>query len=348
VELFARHVDAPVVAITGSNGKSTVTTLVGEMAAHAGWDTRVGGNLGTPALDLLTDRVPDLYVLELSSFQLETTRSLRPAAAVVLNVSADHLDRYRSLDEYAAAKASIYRGARTAVVNGDDPIVAGFDVGAAERCAFSLARVPEPGGFGLREIDGEPWLVRGAAGLLPAAALKIRGRHNLANALAAFALGEALGLPRAAMVEAAQSFAGLPHRTQWVAERDGVSWYNDSKGTNVGATLAALNGFPGKVVLLAGGLGKGADFTPLRPVLAQKGRALVVFGRDAPLIAAAVGDACPIHHAADLGEVITCARACARPGDTVLFSPACASFDMFRNFEDRGERFAAAVQAMLR
>ncbi|HQU14901.1 MAG TPA: UDP-N-acetylmuramoyl-L-alanine--D-glutamate ligase [Gammaproteobacteria bacterium] len=346
VELFARYARAPVAAITGSNGKSTVTTLLGEMARAAGRDVRVGGNLGTPALDLLSDGEPDLYVLELSSFQLETTASLSPAVAAVLNLSPDHMDRYQNVAEYAAAKARIYRRASMQIVNADDPqVVAMHDPRRAAR-RYTL-QAPGTGEFGLVQDGSEVWMACGTERLLPAAELRIAGRHNLANALAAIAMGDALGLSREAMRAALAGFNGLPHRTQWVAERAGVTWYNDSKGTNVGATMAALNGFDAPVVLIAGGDGKGADFTPLRAVVAARARAVVLIGRDAPRIEAALADSVPVFAARDLDEAVRTAAAQARAGDVVLLSPACASFDMFRNYEDRGERFTTVVRRFL-
>ncbi len=347
IELFARHARAPVAAVTGSNGKSTVTTLLGAMARAAGRDVRVGGNLGTPALDLLRDGEPDLYVLELSSFQLECTESLAPAVGLVLNLSPDHMDRYRDLDEYAAAKARILRRAQVQVINADDPRVA--VMADARRPVLRFTSGP-PGAddFGIGTVDGEEWFMHGRRALVRAALLALPGRHNRANALAALAAGTALGLPVAAMADAMGRFEGLAHRTQRVGERDGVVWYNDSKGTNVGATTAALEGFDVPVVLIAGGDGKGADFAPLRAPVAAHARAVVLFGRDAPQIEHALAGTVPLHTAADLDEVVRLAGALAQPGDVVLFSPACASFDMFRNYEDRGTRFMEAVRRWLR
>jgi UDP-N-acetylmuramoylalanine--D-glutamate ligase len=349
IELFARALRArkavQVVAITGSNGKSTVTTLVGAMAQKAGRRVAVGGNLGTPALDLLDDAI-ELYVLELSSFQLELTESLDANAAVVLNLSPDHIDRHGTLEHYAALKARIYRGRGHCVINRDDPLVTAMTPAGRAVTGFSLQAPQGDDDYGLVQADTEVWLARGGEALLPLSALRIRGLHNAANALAALALGEAVQLPRAAMLAALREFPGLPHRCQWVAERRGVNWYNDSKGTNVGATLAALTGMPGPIVLLAGGLAKGGDFAPLKPVLADKGRALVLFGQDAMLIERAVGDVLPVYHAPDLDQAVLRAADVARPGDTVLLSPACASFDMFSGYEQRGERFMAAVQGL--
>ncbi|MBI3772963.1 MAG: UDP-N-acetylmuramoyl-L-alanine--D-glutamate ligase [Gammaproteobacteria bacterium] len=343
IELFAQTATAPVVAITGSNGKSTVTTLVYEMARQAGRNVRAGGNLGTPALDLLQDHEPDLYVLELSSFQLETTHSLNAVAATVLNISQDHLDRYQDMDEYIAAKYRIFQGGGVVIINLDDPVVNQWQLPGRNCLRFGL-KEPELGSdFGLRQYQGESWLAQGNELLMPQKELRIAGMHNVANALAALALGAAIGLPCAAMIETLRVFKGLPHRCQWVAEQEGVTWYNDSKATNVGAAVAAINGMPGKVVLVAGGLGKGQDFRPLQPVAADKCRAVILIGKDAPQLKAALGDVVPVFFAANLGEVVAKARTLAQPGDAVLLSPACASFDMFSGYEDRGEQFAAAV-----
>lgn len=346
VEIFARYARAPVVAITGSNGKSTVTTLLGEMARHAGRTVRVGGNLGPPALELLDVDEPDLYVLELSSFQLETTDSLRAAAAAVLNVSEDHMDRYPSLAQYAAAKARVLDGAAGAVINADDAtVMAMLDVQRPERVvSFSLG-APVGDGYGIREQAGKAWLARGGELLLAVDELHIFGRHNHANALAALALGELADLPRPAMLEALARFTGLPHRCQWVAQHNEVTWFNDSKATNVGATLAALAGIAaGRIVLIAGGQGKGQDFAPLREALQRRARALVLFGEDAPLIAGAVGNVVPVHQVATLADAVATAAGAAQAGDAVLLSPACASFDMFSGYEDRGTQFIAAVR----
>ncbi len=344
VELFARCANAPVVAITGSNGKSTVTALVGAMARAAGWRAGVGGNIGTPALDLLAEDAR-LYVLELSSYQLETTSSLRAAAAVVLNLSPDHLDRYPGLDAYRAAKARIYRNCAVAVWNRDEPGLARMLPAGGRRLSFG-SDAPAAGDFGLRRRDGQRWLAKGDACLLAVDALPMAGEHNVLNALAALALGDAAGLPMAAMLTALRGFTGLPHRMQWVADKGGAAWYDDSKATNVGATQAALAGASRPVVLIAGGVGKGADFRPLRAVLAERARAVVLMGRDAPLLARAWAGTVPLHRADSMEEAVRRAAQLARPGDMVLLSPACASQDMFRDFEERGEAFAAAVGSL--
>ncbi len=346
IELFARAVRAPVVAVTGSNGKSTVVSLLGEMAHYAGWRSAVGGNLGEPALDLLHED-NRCYVLELSSFQLETTHSLEPRAAAVLNVSPDHMDRYASVEDYAATKAHIYRGAEVGVINRDDPRVQAMAGMAAQDIGFGLS-TPVGSDYGLSERDGETWLCRGDHHLIPVAELQLQGSHNIANALAALALGDAAGLPVTAMLEGLRQFRGLAHRSQLVRERRGVRWYNDSKGTNPGATLAALEGLhpasgAGRAVLIAGGDGKGADFSELAPVVERTCRCVILVGRDAPLLEAALQGSAPLQRADSLEQAVQKAAELARGGDHVLLSPACASFDMFRGFEHRGEVFAAAV-----
>jgi UDP-N-acetylmuramoylalanine--D-glutamate ligase len=346
IELFARHVNAPVIAITGSNGKSTVTMMVGEMARAAKRNVCVGGNIGTPALELLQDDA-ELYVLELSSFQLETTTSLKPVAAVVLNVSQDHLDRYHDMDEYAVAKERIYHGAEHRIINLDDPVVATWGGEDALCLRFTLNQPEGENDYGLRWAQGETWLAKGEALLMPVAELKIAGMHNVANTLAAIALGDSAGLPMAAMLDALRNFTGLPHRCQWIGEQAGVTWYNDSKATNVGAAGAAINGMSGKVVLLAGGEGKGQDFTPLRNAMANKGRAAVLFGRDADQIEQALNNVVPVKRVTTLIDAVKTARTLAQAGDAVLLAPACASFDMFKGYDDRGNQFAAAVREVL-
>lgn len=345
IELFAHYARAPVVAITGSNGKSTVTTLVGFMAEKAGRAARVGGNLGTPALDLLKDAEPELYVLELSSFQLEITDSLACAGATVLNISPDHMDRYPNLDAYAAAKARVFAHCRTAVLNRDDPLVRGMASNAKTRKSFGLDR-PKSGDYGVTAEGASEWLARGAERLMPSSRLGMRGRHNVANALAALALGEAVGLPMAAMLEALQDFRGLPHRMEYVASINAVDYYDDSKGTNLGATLAAVAGVLQPLVLIAGGDAKGQDFAPLAAALAGQARAAVLLGKDAPLLERAFAGQVTTRRVNDMDAAVRAAAELALPGDMVLLSPACSSLDMFENFEHRGRVFAAAVRRL--
>jgi UDP-N-acetylmuramoylalanine--D-glutamate ligase len=344
IDLFAHEVDAPVVAITGSNGKSTVTTLLTLMASKAGMNAIAGGNIGLPVLDLLRDS-KDLFVLELSSFQLDTLHRLPMAAAVVLNVSADHMDRYADINAYAMSKQVVYQNAAHAIINRDDPYVRRMLPHQQGSIGFTLGR-PAAGDFGLCEKDGEQYLCTADKMLLNTAELKIRGQHNFANALAALALGSSIGLPMETMLDALKEFPGLEHRTQWVAEISGVNWFNDSKGTNVGATLAAIEGLPGKHVLIAGGQGKGADFSPLQEIAAQRLRAVVLLGEDAEKIALALNGVVPVEFATDMEQAVRLADGLAQQGDNVLLSPACASFDMFNGFAHRGEVFMKAVREL--
>ena len=336
VELFAREAKAPVVAITGSNGKSTVTTLVGEMAKRAGVNVAVGGNLGEPALNLLDEQV-ELYVLELSSFQLETTDSLAAAVSVVLNISPDHLDRYDGMEDYIAAKAKIYHGAKHCLVNLDDPIAKTL-AGSEADMAFTLQE-PAAQQFGLR---GEQ-LCFGEQVLVKASELKLRGSHNLANVLAALALGHAVNLPFEAMVAASKAFQGLPHRMQQVAEKNSVRWINDSKATNVGACVAAINGLTGKLILLAGGVAKENDYSAISEALNNRARAVLLFGQDAARIQKDLSCELNVRNATDMRQAVSMAAELAQPGDTVLLAPACASFDMFKNYMERGDLFARFV-----
>jgi len=348
VELFARAAHAPVLAITGANGKSTVTSLVGEICKEAGLDTAVGGNIGVPVLDLLRSPEPDVYVLELSSFQLETTSSLDARAATVLNLTPDHMDRYADAGEYAAAKARIFHGDGLMVLNADDSRVMAMARPGRSIVHFGAQPPASDIDYGLVTHQGETWLARGARQLMPASSVQLPGRHNLLNVLAAMALAEAMHIPLDAMKRAVARFRGLHHRTELVAERDGVRWIDDSKGTNVGATVAALSGMDAPVILIAGGEGKGADFHELREPVARLARAAVLIGRDAPQIEKALGGVVPVVHAADMRAAVREAAHLAQPGDVVLLSPACASFDMFRNYEHRGQVFAQAVQELLK
>lgn len=350
IELFCREVKAPVIAITGANAKSTVTTLVGMMARNAGINVGVGGNIGLPVLDMLRlQGEQQMYVLELSSFQLETTHSLQAAVAVVLNISEDHMDRYDSMQAYCNAKYRIFRNCRHCVINRDDVLTSPDITASLPTSSFGLD-APAADQFGVIISAGEKYLAQGAGLLMPVREMKIRGDHNVANALACLALGQAAGLPMPAMLETLRTFPGLPHRCELVSEKDGIAWYNDSKGTNVGATLAAINGLgaaiDGKLILIAGGVGKGQDFTPLSTPLAQFARALVLIGEDGPRIGIAVVDTVPKVSAVSLIDAVEKSRALAQSGDAVLLSPACASFDMFKHYEDRGEQFVAAVHSV--
>ena len=347
IEMFAGVVQSPVVAITGSNGKSTVTVLVGQMAEQAGLQVRVGGNLGPPALELIEANEPDLYVLELSSFQLETTRSLDAATSVVLNVSPDHMDRYSDLDDYAGAKQRVYRGTGIPVINKDDPATRQMVDSHRAPVMFTLSE-PGDGEFGVRHHEGAQWLAFGDEPLMPVSMLALKGRHNLANALAALSLGRNVGLEWAPMLETLQRFSGLPHRCQLVRTLDGVRWYNDSKATNVGATVAAINGMSdvGPLVLIAGGVGKSADFSAFSTAVSGTVRAVVLLGADADAIEAVIDEAQLCLRAADMEHAVRIARQQAEPGDCVLLSPACASFDMYDNYEQRGDHYAALVMEL--
>lgn len=348
IEIFARCVDKPVIAITGSNGKSTVTSLVGEMVRQAKYSAGVGANLGIPALDLIESK-PDVYVLELSSFQLETTYSLNAQASTILNISEDHMDRYASLKEYAQAKATIFNGNGVVVINDDDPIVKAFANELTEDRTvyhFKMSAAKNDHEFGVVQVAGENWLTQGNSKLLAVTDMKIKGQHNVANALAALALGTAVNLPTSAMLNALRVFPGLPHRSQWITEQNGVAWYNDSKGTNVGASLAAIAGIPAnKLLVILGGLGKGQDFSPLREPLAQRARHVFLLGEDAKKIAAVIEGVVPFSYVKDLDEAVVQAKLLAQSGDAVLLSPACASFDMFNGYEHRGEIFMQRVKA---
>ncbi|MCC7083115.1 MAG: UDP-N-acetylmuramoyl-L-alanine--D-glutamate ligase [Burkholderiales bacterium] len=350
VELFAhaKHAAARVIAITGSNGKSTVTTMAGSMCAAAGARTVVAGNIGLPVLDALSDVTsPDVYVLELSSFQLETTRSLDPTAAAVLNVSEDHLDRYDGMAAYARAKARIFRGSGAQVLNRDDAWSLAMRLPGRQVVTFGLGAPDAASDWGIVSDAGTAFLVQGARRVMAFADLGAPGLHNAANALAALALGTALGLPELPMVGALRAYRGLPHRLQPVARCGDVAFYDDSKGTNVGAAVAALSGLGRTCVLIAGGEGKGQDFAPLAQAVRRHARAVVLIGRDRDRIRAALASSGVVLTTADtLEDAVDIAYAAALPGDAVLLSPACASFDMFRDYRHRGEAFALIARAL--
>ncbi len=358
IELFAQAVGAnglrpKIIAISGTNGKTTTTSLMGDLCRAAGRETAVAGNISPAALDEFLRRTDvgqpaEVWVLELSSFQLETTESLAADAACVLNVSDDHLDRYDGLAAYADAKARIFDGARAQVLNRSDARVMAMRRAGLRVASFGLDAPVHTDDFGLIDTAGCRWLCRGEQGLMPREQLPLAGDHNVANALAALALGDAIGLPMAAMLDGLRAFRGLPHRVEKIAVRaDGVAFYDDSKGTNVGATLAALEGMGRRVVLIAGGDGKGQDFAPLAAAFAAHARAAILIGRDAGQIAQAVaGCGVELVFADDLATAVQEANARAQAGDVVLLSPACASFDMFRNYAHRAEVFCEAVWAL--
>ncbi|MDP0589063.1 MAG: UDP-N-acetylmuramoyl-L-alanine--D-glutamate ligase [Candidatus Endonucleobacter bathymodioli] len=350
IELFCRGVtDVPIVAITGTNGKSTVTTLLGEMARQDGINVAVGGNIGISVLDLLEPRI-ELYVLELSSFQLETTESLCAEAATVLNISHDHMDRYSSLTAYHRVKQKVYKGCKTAIYNIDDSLSVPLPKYATYRTGFT-GDVPDIGQFGLK-CEGESiWLYKGMSRLINASRIHIAGHHNYMNVLAALALGEAVGIRLESMLEAICLFTGLPHRCQFIAEARGVRWINDSKATNVGASIAAMEGLgrcnSGKIVLIAGGDGKGADFFAMKDSVKNHVRHLILMGRDAEVLEKQLAGCAAVTRTKSLREAVVVAREVSRFGDVVLLAPACASFDMFTSFEHRGEQFCKIVNEML-
>lgn len=353
VELFRLQVNKPIVAITGSNGKTTVTTLLGAMARDAGLNTVVAGNIGLPVLDTLDEHGNelnnvDIYVLELSSFQLERFDALQAEVACILNISADHMDRYASLSDYHLAKQKIYRGAKHIVSNRQDRLTQALAPSSVGQTSFGL-NAPDLKDFGVRSEAGKTYLCKGSEYLLDVAELKIAGEHNRANALAALAMGNAAGLLMASMLQTLREFRGLPHRCQWVAEKGRVTYINDSKGTNVGATVAAIKGLAAEtqnIVLIAGGVGKDADFTPLRSAMQQHGKIAVLIGEAAGDIEKVLGSVIPVLHSHSLEDAVQLAANEAVAGDVVLLSPACASFDMFSGYEDRGERYMAAVLAL--
>jgi UDP-N-acetylmuramoylalanine--D-glutamate ligase len=364
IELFARALrglgqHVPVLAITGTNGKTTTTALTGHLLRATGKTVGVAGNISPAALCALMDAqdanvLPQIWVLELSSFQLETTATLNPLAATVLNISDDHLDRYIDLDEYASVKARIFQSGEgtpgVQVLNRGDARVRRMALADRQVISFGLDAPAAGEDFGLRQNRGEPWLVQGERFLLPVSELPLAGLHNAANAMAALALCASVGFDANTLLPALRSFRGLPHRVEKVAELDGVTWYDDSKGTNVGATVAALNGLGGtgcKVVVVLGGDGKGQDFLPLKKAVARHARAAVLIGRDGPLIEKVIGAAdVVIETATDMEDAVRRAHVLAKAGDAVLLSPACASFDMFRNYEHRAQVFVAAVRAL--
>lgn len=347
IELFARYANAPIVAITGSNGKSTVTTLLAEMVEEAGQAMRVGGNLGTPALDLICEPAPNFYIVELSSFQLETVTSLNAFAATVLNVSPDHLDRYDSVEDYQIAKARIFNGDGVMVINRDDVIVNQLVRLGRNQIGFSL-EVSEGVDFGLINQNGKQWLAEGNQALIAVEDLKIVGKHNIANALAALALGSVMGLSMTGMLAALKHYPGLPHRCRLVADNKNIRWFNDSKATNVGASIAAIEGLEasGKIILIAGGEGKEQDFSPLTNILQQHVSAVILIGRDGKLIADVVPKGVETYYATTMLDAVTQARAIAPMDSCVLLSPACASFDMFSGYAERGNAFESAVMAV--
>lgn len=350
IECLAREIKAPVIAITGTNGKSTVTTLVGEMAKEAGLNVAIAGNIGTPVLDFLDDdNSYSLWVLELSSFQLDLTYSLKPIAATLLNISPDHLDRHHTLAEYIKSKQKIYHNAGFLLYNRDDRCTVPVKESASVKEHFGLNH-PDKQNWGVIEKDGEMYLAHGDELLLSTNELRLKGKQNWQNALAACALAEAAGIARQSMLAVLKSFAGLPHRCQWVRNLAGVDYINDSKGTNIGAAISAISGIGGsingKIVLIAGGIGKGADFSELKSAVRDYVRSVILIGEDASKIEQALQGTVPIMKASSLDEAVLKAKEAAISKDAVLLSPACASFDMFRDFNHRGESFTQLVEQL--
>ncbi len=352
IQILRRFTEKPIMAITGSNAKSTVTTLIGLMAKDAGVKVAVGGNLGRPALDLTKDD-PELYILELSSFQLETTSNLHAEVAVILNMSEDHLDRHGDMMGYHTAKHRIFQGVKKVVYNRDDSLTRPLVPDATPMQSFGL-NAPDMNQYGiLKENDGTMWLARGRERILKSSEMYIQGTHNVANALACLALGEAIGLPLASMLETLKTFKGLEHRCEFVKDVQGVRYYNDSKGTNIGATLAAIDGLgaaiepqQGKVAIILGGQGKGQDFTALRDALSKYAKLAVLIGEDRAVIEQAIAGTTTLLHAASLQEAVELCQQHTQAHDVVLLSPACASFDMFKGYSERGHQFVECVNTL--
>jgi UDP-N-acetylmuramoylalanine--D-glutamate ligase len=347
IELFARDANAPFVAVTGSNGKSTVTTLIYHMCRAADRKVLAGGNLGEPALDLLDEDEPEIYVLELSSFQLQRTETLPAEVAVLLNVAPDHLDWHADENEYRQSKYRVYREARSAIVNRADDQAIECTTDIEHVITFGLDE-PGDGQYGIRRDDEIDYLARGDSLLIATHDLAMVGRHNQANALAALAAGELLGLDMAAMLQVVGEFPGLPHRMQRVARKGAVDYINDSKATNVAAAVASIDSIDGMIVLIAGGQGKGGDFSELAQALEGKLRAAVLIGEDAEAIADALDTVMPVYFARDMEDAVCQAASYAESDDTVLLAPACASFDQYENYMARGDAFCSAAGALSR
>ncbi len=352
IQILRRFTDKPIMAITGSNAKSTVTTLIGLMVQAAGVKVAVGGNLGRPALDLTQDD-PALYILELSSFQLQTTSNLAADVAVVLNISEDHLDRHGDMFAYHTAKHRIFQGVKKVVYNRDDSLTRPLVPDVTPMQSFGL-NAPDMNQYGvLKDTDGTLWLARGRERLLKSSDMYMQGTHNVANALACLALGEAIGLPLSSMLETLKTFKGLEHRCEFVKEQHGVRYYNDSKGTNIGATLAALEGLgaaiepqQGKVAIILGGQGKGQDFSALQNALSKYAKVAILIGEDQALIEQAIKDTTTLIHADSLQQAVELCQQHTQAHDVVLLSPACASFDMFKSYTDRGHQFVKCVNTL--
>ena len=345
IELFAREADKPFVAVTGSNGKSTVTTLLYHMCRADGRDVLAGGNLGEPVLDLLDKDAPDIYVLELSSFQLQRTQKLPAEVALLLNVSPDHLDWHADESEYRAAKYRIFDDVDAAVINRGDEEAAEKAKHCSRIVSFGLDE-PDEGQYGIREEDGEKYLARGDVLLLSVKDLALYGLHNQLNALAALSAGDLIGLDLAGMLQVLIEFPGLPHRMQFVARIGAVNYINDSKATNVAAAVASINSVDSMLVLIAGGDGKGGEFSELAEAIEGKLRGAVLIGKDAEKIAHALDTVMPVHFAENMESAVHMAATCAESDDTVLLAPACASLDQYDNYMERGDAYCEAVGAL--
>ena len=343
IDLFSCMTDADIVAITGSNGKSTVTTLLGEMATESAKKVAIGGNLGTPALDLLNENI-ELYILELSSFQLERSHYLQATVATVLNISADHLDRHQTLSQYALEKYKVFQGNGVMLLNADDERVMAMHQQNRKSLTFSLKNTNTD--YYLQKSEDISSLMCHQQAVLPVTALALTGTHNIANALACLALGDVIGLSRSAMMSVLTKFTGLAHRMQTVSTQHKMTWINDSKATNIGACVAALQGFQDKIILIAGGDAKGADMNDLAPTLIEKTKVVILLGKDAPIIATALNHRVPVHFVETLKQAVNLANDLAVQNDTILLSPACASIDQFKNYQQRGQFFINAVNEL--
>ena len=347
IELFVQENQAPVIAITGSNGKSSVTALVGEICQQAGLRTLVAGNIGVPVLDSLTEGEHyDVCALELSSFQLEATDAVNASAAVILNISDDHMDRYDSIGDYLLAKLRIFKGAERIIVYRHDDLLKQVSLPSERLITYGLDEPKSKYDFGVKKIANMEWLVQGEERLMKLRDIPLTGKHNVANVLAAFALTKQMNLDKENVLQAIKSFKGLPHRTELVRELNGVKWVNDSKATNIGATIAAIQGIDESIILLAGGQGKDADFTELADVLPGKVKYVILFGQDAQKIDDAIGTNVETYRVENMSEAVSKAHQLAEPTDVVLLSPACASFDMYSGFTARGDDFRQQVEVL--
>jgi UDP-N-acetylmuramoylalanine--D-glutamate ligase len=350
IECFAREVTVPVVAITGTNGKSTVTTLVGELLKASGREVVVAGNIGLPVLDAwLNYPTPDIFVLELSSFQLSDTYTLKPAASTILNITEDHLDKHKDMNDYIHAKHRIYLNSNWVVYNDSDPLTYP-KLKEVSSTAFSLNKPKVTNMYGIIKVDNECMLSKGKTSFYSMSNAQLKGGHMMENMLASVALCEPFDIPVSIIDDVFSHYQGLPHRTQWIRTIDNIEFFDDSKGTNVGATIAAIQGLSkdclGKIILIAGGMGKGADFSPLKPIIEKYVSVLILIGKDAPHIELAMDGCVQIEHVVSMKDAVYATKCYARPHDRVLLSPACASMDMFKDYHDRGNQFIKWVNTL--